>query len=131
MFVFPLLGGALSLGVLDFYLDRPGVLTAEDLSRALRASDAAFWAVLGLRASGTLDVTEAPHQDADIDGWLTDTALERPEVYQATGMIIAQLDVSPDVALARLRAYAFVHDRPIDVVARDVVARTLRFTEEH
>jgi hypothetical protein len=45
-------------------------------------------------------------------------------------MIIAQLEVSPDAALATLRAHAFVHDRPIDAVARDVVARTLRFTRE-
>jgi AmiR/NasT family two-component response regulator len=56
--------------------------------------------------------------------------LERPEVYQATGMVIAQLELSPDDALATLRAHAFVHDRPIDEVARDVVARTLRFAKE-
>ena len=45
-------------------------------------------------------------------------------------MVIAQLDLSPDAALATLRAHAFVHDRPIDAVARDVVARTLRFDRE-
>ena len=66
----------------------------------------------------------------DVEGWLAEMPLERAEVYQATGMIIAQLAISPDAALATLRAHAFVHDRPIDAVARDVVARTLRFTEE-
>jgi hypothetical protein len=30
-------------------------------------------------------------------------------------------------ALIRLRAYAFGNDRPVTDVARDVVARTLRF----
>ena len=68
--------------------------------------------------------------EVDVEGWLADVPLERVEVYQASGMIIAQLDVSPDAALATLRAHAFVHDRPIDEVARDVVARTLRFTTE-
>jgi hypothetical protein len=136
MYVFPLLGGPISVGVLDFYRDQPVVFGPEDLARALRASDAAFWAVLDVRPGAALDPTGVPTArresdvDADIEEWLADAPLERPEVYQATGMIIAQLEVTPDVALATLRAHAFVHDRPIDAVARDVVARTLRFTEE-
>ena len=136
MYVFPLLGGPISIGVLDFYRDQPVVFGPDDLARALRASDAAFWAVLDVRPGTTLDPTGAPTVrresgvDVDIEGWLADVPLERPEVYQATGMIIAQLDVAPDAALATLRAHAFVQDRPIDAVARDVVARTLRFTQE-
>jgi hypothetical protein len=42
-------------------------------------------------------------------------------------MIIAQLGVSAAVAFARLRAYAYAHDRPLGDVARDVVGRRLRF----
>jgi hypothetical protein len=42
-------------------------------------------------------------------------------------MIIAQLGVSAAVALIRLRAYAYAHDRRLRDVARDVVARRLRF----
>ena len=38
-------------------------------------------------------------------------------------MIVAQLDVSSDAALARLRAQAFAEDRSITEVARDVVER--------
>ncbi len=99
----------------------------EHLARARRASQAAFWTVLGSRPSATLDSTGTPEPDHDPDDWPSDLPLERREVYQATGMVIAQLDLSPDAALATLRAHAFVHDRPIDAVARDVVARTLRF----
>ena len=55
---------------------------------------------------------------------------EANNIQTLFGMVIAQLGVTPDVALATLRAHAFVHDRPIDAVARDVVARTLRFPEE-
>jgi hypothetical protein len=137
MYVLPLLGGPISIGVLDFYRDRPLSFEPEDLARALRASDAAFWAVLDARPRATLDATGAPGNpepddgvDVDVEGWLADMPLERAEVYQATGMIIAQLELSPDDALATLRAHAFVHDRPIDAVARDVVARTLRFAKE-
>ena len=43
------------------------------------------------------------------------------------GMVAAQLDVSVGDALVRLRAYAFANDRPLADIARDVVARRLRF----
>ena len=45
-------------------------------------------------------------------------------------MVLAQLGLSATDALARLRAYAFVHQRRLNDVARDVVARRLVFTEE-
>jgi hypothetical protein len=130
MYVFPLLGGPISIGVLDFYRDQPGAFDPEDIARARRASQAAFWTVLSSRPTPRLDAGGQPQYDTDGDDWPSDMPLERREVYQATGMIIAQLDLSPDAALATLRAHAFVHDRPIDAVARDVVSRTLRFDEE-
>ena len=126
MFVFPLLGGPISVGVLDFYRDEPGEFSAEHLARARRASRAAFWTVLGSRPSGRLDPAGRP----DSDDWPSDLPLERREVYQAVGMVTVQLGLPPDAALAALRAHAFVHDRPIDAVARDVVSRTLRFDGE-
>jgi hypothetical protein len=137
MYVFPLLGGPISIGVLDFYRDQPVMFGPDDVARALRASDAAFWAVLDVRPGATLDAAGAPiarrrgGPDVDVNiGWLAVVPLERLEVYQATGMIMAQLEITPDAALATLRAHAFVQDRPIDAVARDVVARRLRFAEE-
>jgi hypothetical protein len=42
-------------------------------------------------------------------------------------MVSAQLDVSVAQALIRLRGYAFGQGRPLADVARDVVARRLRF----
>ena len=44
-------------------------------------------------------------------------------------MVSVQLDISAPEALARMRAHAFVHDRLLIDVARDVVARRLAFTE--
>jgi AmiR/NasT family two-component response regulator len=54
----------------------------------------------------------------------------RAEIHQATGMVLAQLEVSGTEALARLRGYAFVEQRTLIDVARDVVARRLVFSEE-
>ena len=45
-------------------------------------------------------------------------------------MVSVQLDISAAEALARMRAHAFVHDRLLIDVARDVVARRLVFTED-
>ena len=68
--------------------------------------------------------------EADPHGWLSGSPLNHTAVYQATGMIMVQLALSPEAALSRLRASAFVQDRPIDEVARDVVGRRLRFEKE-
>jgi len=47
------------------------------------------------------------------------------EVHQASGMLMVQLGVSIEIALARLRAYAFAQGRPVSEIAREVVAGTL------
>lgn len=122
----PLQAGAIGIGVLDLYRDETGMLEPDEFAGALRAADAALWTLLGLRAD------DPPRSSSRVDahGWLAGSPLRHTEVYQATGMVMAQLGVSPETALSRLRAYAFVHDRAIDDVARDVVARRLRFDEE-
>jgi hypothetical protein len=45
-------------------------------------------------------------------------------------MLIAHLDVPASAALARLRAYAFGHGRPLLEVAGDIVAGRLGLDEE-
>jgi hypothetical protein len=132
-FVFPLQAGAIGVGVLDLYRDEPGMLGRDELADALRAADAVLWALLGIRdGNQTERPPPARHSGngADPHGWLTGSPLDHIEVYQATGMVMAQLDVPAETALSRLRAYAFVHDRTIDDIARDVVARRLRFRDE-
>ncbi|MBC8093431.1 MAG: ANTAR domain-containing protein, partial [Pseudonocardia sp.] len=86
---------------------------------------AALWALLGLRAGSP----DGPSTNTP-DDWPGRSPMRHTEIYQATGMVMVQLGVTPEMALSRLRAYAFVHDRAIDEVVRDVVARTLRFEEE-
>lgn len=130
VYVFPLQLGAIALGVLDLYRTEPGELAGANLTGALRVADAALWSLLGLRVGETLEKTVAEHGSADSDGWLAGTALHRTEVYQATGMIIGQLGVTAQTALAKLRSVAFAQNRLLDEVARDVVARRLRFEDE-
>jgi AmiR/NasT family two-component response regulator len=48
------------------------------------------------------------------------------ELHQATGMLIARLDVSATDAAARLRAHAASTRRPLIDVSRDIIARRLR-----
>jgi hypothetical protein len=51
-------------------------------------------------------------------------------VHQASGMVAAQLEVNVGQALIRLRAYAFAGDRSVDEVAKDIVARRIRFNPD-
>ncbi|ATE54295.1 GAF and ANTAR domain-containing protein [Actinosynnema pretiosum] len=116
VFSFPLQFGVARLGSLDLYRDVPGPLTRSELTDALILSDLATQGV----------VTDLDgHRTADLS-WLVDPHIQ---VHQATGMVKAQLDCTTEVALLRLRGYAFTHDIPLTEVARRVVARELRFTE--
>ena len=118
MFGFPLQVGAVRLGALNLYNDRPGDLTDDQHADALVMADVVAQAVLILQADASGDaVADELRTNADF----------RYVVHQATGMVAAQLDVTLSHALIRLRAHAFGNDRPLDDVARDVVDRRLRF----
>lgn len=118
VFGFPLRVGAVHLGALNLYRDRRGPLTDDEHADALVMADVAARAVLVLQADAPLG-TLAVALDASADFHYV--------VHQAAGMVAAQLDVGVAEALARLRAHAFGNDRPLTAVARDVVARALRF----
>ena len=68
----------------------------------------------------------AAASDPAADAWAELTALSRTEVSQATGMLVAQLEVEPAEALVRLRAHAYSTGRSATEVARDIVERRLR-----
>ena len=119
VFAIPLQWGAVNLGVLDLYRREPGALDDDQLRDAISTAETAALMMLGLR-------TDPDHGGA---GWLDHAISHRAEVHQATGMVSIQLDISAEEALARMRAHAFVHDRLLIDVARDVVNRRLEFTE--
>lgn len=118
VFGFPLHVGGVGFGTLDLYCDRPGPLTLDQHADALVMADVAAETVLGLQANAPAGRL-ASELEVGSDF--------RYVVHQACGMVSVQLGVSVGQALVRLRAYAFANDRALDDVARDVVARELRF----
>jgi len=123
-FALPLQVGGIRLGVLDLYRAAAGALDSGQLADVLLLADTACALLLDTSAGRGADrsVEAARYGDQP-----EEAALHHPEVHQATGMIIAQIGVTAAVALVRLRAYAYTHDRRLRDVAADVVARRLRF----
>ncbi|MEV4603662.1 GAF and ANTAR domain-containing protein [Amycolatopsis sp. NPDC049253] len=116
VFSFPLQVGVVRLGSLDLYRDTTGPLTREQLADALILSDFATEGV----------VADLDGHSGDDVSWLADS---HEQVHQAAGMVKVQLGSTTDVALMRLRGYAFAHAMPLADVARQVVERSLRFTD--
>jgi hypothetical protein len=120
VFAFPLQIGAIKVGALDLYRDRPGDLGPDELTSALLAADAAAIAVLSLD-------TATQELFADDEGRRSSY---RMQVHQATGMVMVQAGVHIQQALLLLRARAFSSGRSLSEVATDVVERRLRFSTE-
>src|SRR5487761_1752788 len=118
VFGFPLQVGAVRLGALNLYCDRPGPLTEDQHADALVMADVAAQALLVMQAN-------APPGQLAVE--LEACSDFQTVVHQASGMVAAQLDVSVGQALIRLRAHAFGNERPLVQVAGAVVDRNLRF----
>lgn len=118
LFAFPIMTGAVMMGVVDLYRRTPGILdpTATSAARSLArrvATPAVLEALRSAELHPSTERTRAP-------------ALRR-EVHQAVGMVFVQLEVTTSEALALLRAHAFATDRTLEDVARDVVDRRIDF----
>ena len=111
----PMHPGGATIGVITLY--RAGGQLAESLDDAQFLADAVGAALLDDTAT-TGNVPFAAWTD-------------RARVHQATGMVVAQLAVAPDDALAILRAHAFAENATLDEIARAVVERQLSFTDTH
>lgn len=120
LFVYPLVLGAMDIGVVELYSSDAGPLSQADHSTAVQLADAATWQLL----RQLLTLTPTDGADTPQDG----SPLSRREVHQATGMVLAQTGASATDALLLLRAHAFAQGRTVREVARDVVAKTLDFT---
>lgn len=120
IFGFPLRIGGVRLGALNLYRAGSGPLVAEQHADALVVADLASQAVIAMQA-------HAP--PGRLAAELEAGAELRLVVHQASGMVAVQLDVGVAEALLRLRAHAFGNERSLTDVARDVVARRLRFNQ--
>lgn len=118
LFAFPLRLGAIQVGTMTYYRASPGPLNQLELAHALVFADTAALIVLDGDASGPAGTARTASGE---------TGLHEAEIHQATGILMVQLDLNAAAAFARLRAYAYAHDRRLGEVARDVVAHRLRF----
>ncbi|MFJ9904486.1 GAF and ANTAR domain-containing protein [Streptomyces sp. NPDC101152] len=120
----PLGNDAVCVGTLDLYRDTPGELTQREVRTALLVASLMTLALMALPRQAENG------QPGGDEPWLSGLATDHDEVYQAIGMIMAQLGVGSDEALARLRARAFALNRTALEVARDIVSQRKRFDRD-
>lgn len=118
VYALPVAISAAYVGALGLFRADPGALTGADLTGGILAAQLAALPLLDLMSG---DVDWAAIEGGD--PWSQLESLERVEVYQATGMIIARLGVGPAEALVRLRAHAFAHGMTASAVAWIIVRR--------
>lgn len=121
VFALPVLVAGQYLGALDLFRVAPGVLSGTHLAGFLIAAELAEMAFLDLMGSDL----DAAITDPDSSAWAELKALSRAEVSQATGVLVAQLDVEPAIALVRLRAHAYATGAAATAVARDIIDHRL------
>jgi hypothetical protein len=128
VFAIPIRVGKVSLGALDLFRRTPGPLSAAQATDAIVVADAAAQALLDATDEGSGDGADPGEQ------WEQLASMARVDVYQAAGMVMAQLDVSPAEALSRLRAYAFANQQTASEVAQLVLTGSLHlepWTDAH
>jgi hypothetical protein len=118
LYAFPLTVGSLGVGAVDLYATVPSALSPAMIARASMFASVAAGYVL----RRTMRRLSVPHGEGDGEG-----RYSRRETHQATGMVIAQLRIPAEDALALLQAHAYADGRSVREVAADVVARTLTF----
>jgi hypothetical protein len=116
MFAFPLVVGSLEIGALDLFSTTAGGLTDSEVADASALASIAAWQVL----RGILNDRGPGEADQ--------SAPSRREVHQATGMVLAQLNVSADDAALLIRAHAYASGRSVRAVATDIIERQLDFS---
>ena len=112
----PLRGPEGVLGVLTL-IHRGRKDLAEDFENS--AADVAEFVAAAVLASVPADVDELAGAP-----WS-----QRAGIYQATGMVMAQMQLDAGDALALLRAHAFASGIALPAMAQEVLARRLRFGE--
>ncbi|MHA7294785.1 GAF and ANTAR domain-containing protein [Arthrobacter sp. HLT1-21] len=121
IFVFPLILGAIDIGVVELYRTRPGDLSSANQTAASVLTDRTSWILLRRMLS-----REPGHNESF--GGNDGSSLSRREIHQATGMVLAQANINATDALLLLRGYAFSEGLPLTAVATSVVERRLDFT---
>ncbi|PZE65088.1 GAF and ANTAR domain-containing protein [Curtobacterium sp. MCBD17_021] len=118
---FPLSVGTFDLGAVTLYrFDTDPLATGQLDEAALLARLAA----LRVLSSATRDV-----EDGRTPPSVSVSQPSGRHVHQATGMVIAQLGLTPDEALLVLRARAFADGQPLHAIAEGVIERRIDFRD--
>jgi hypothetical protein len=113
------------IGALDLFRHRSGALDGEALTGGLWAAGLASLPLLDLM-NGDTDWRAAGD---GAEGFEQLASLERVEVYQATGMIVAAFDVAAADAVSRLRAHAVSHGLTASEAAYRVLDRRIALVD--
>jgi hypothetical protein len=120
VFALPLRAGSVGVGVLTLYHGTPGDLSDDQVADGAVVADLLTRSILAPFGDRPYPLPEE----------VTAAVAHRAEVHQAIGMVAVQLSEGTAEALVRIRAHAFVAGRSVADVARDVVARRLRFDDD-
>jgi hypothetical protein len=117
IFAFPMIVGHLRIGAIDMYMSEPSHLAAPDARRATELAGAVGRNVLRLALADIRDADEGQGRP-----------LARRAIHQATGVVLAQLNISADDAALVIQGHAFAAGRPMMDVADDILSGQIRFT---
>lgn len=113
LYAFPMRSGSEVIGVITLYQAARRPLQQE-------RADAQFLA----DAVGAAIVRDSGSRgDLSSESWMV-----RDKIHQATGMVVAQLAIGPEDALALIRAYAFSEDMGLGSLAIEVIERRRNFS---
>lgn len=118
LFAVPLHVGPMRIGAIDLYDVRPGPLAEADLARTVALAGEVSRTLLrqAIEESGLEEVPVAARPRS------------RRRIHQATGFVIAQLDVSAADAELLIQARAFAEGRTMLEIADDILTKRRRFT---
>ncbi len=114
----PLRVGPLEIGAVDMYSAEESELDPVRTRQAGALAEAVGQQVLRAAIAGSAEAAESAAPNV----------FSRRVIHQATGMVLAQLDLAPADAVLVLRGHAFASGLPLIEVARQVVERTLDFS---
>jgi hypothetical protein len=120
IFAFPLAFGPIQIGAMDLYSGSPRELS----SREQRESS-----ILASHISRiVLDRAIRRADEPEILG--PEDQFSRRLIHQATGMVLAQLDISAEDARLLIQGHAFAHSRSMRDIAEEILERKLDFSKQ-
>jgi len=126
VFALPVTVAGFPVGVLCLCRRRPGPLAGAALRGGFLAAELAVLPVLDVLG---IDMNAAVQDDTST-AWDELGSLMRSEVYQAAGVLTAQLGVPPAEALVRLRAHAFASGMTASEVAYQILDHSLHLGDD-